>query len=85
MDKMEATGQPVKMKLATMLAEKTMNSEVVHGLSVCNLSEGTSIHLLGAYLKVSIPANRSLIPRPETAMHWYHLTTVAEQFHTRKI
>ena len=79
MDKLKATGQPVKIKLATMLAEKTINSEVVHVLSVCNVSEGTPIPLPGAYVRESIPANRSLIPRPETAMQWCHLASVAEQ------
>ena len=79
MDKLKATGQPVKIKLATMLAEKTINSEVVHGMSVCNVSEGTPIPLPRAYLGESIPAKRSLIPRPETAMQWCHLASVAEQ------
>ena len=79
MDKLKATGQPVNIKLATMLAEKTINSEVVHGLSVYIVSEGTPIPLPGAYLRESIPANRSLIPRPETAMQWRHLDSVAEQ------
>ena len=64
MDKLKATGQLVKINLATMLAEKTINSEVVHGLSVCNVSEGTPIPLPGAYLRESIPANRSFIPQP---------------------
>ncbi|KAI0214888.1 Peroxisomal bifunctional enzyme [Lamellibrachia satsuma] len=79
MDKLKATGQPVKIKLATMLTEETINSEVVHRLSVCNVSKGTPIPLPGAYLRESIPANRSLIPRPETAMQWRHLASVAEQ------
>ena len=79
MDKLKATGQSVKIKLATMLAEETINSEVAHGLSVCNVNEGTPIPLPGAYLRESIPANRSLIPRPETAMQWCHLASVAEQ------
>ena len=79
MDKLKATGQPVKIKLATMLAEETINSEVVHGLSVCNVSEGTPILLPGAYFRESIPTNRSLIPRPKTVMQWHHLASVAEQ------
>ena len=79
MDKLKATGQPVKIKLATMLTEETINSEVVHRLSVCNISEGTPIPLPGAYLRESIPANRSLIPRPETVMQRRHLASIAEQ------
>ena len=51
MDKLKATGKPVKIKMATTLAEKTINSEVVHGLSVCSVSEGTPIPLSGAYLR----------------------------------
>ena len=47
MDTLKATGQPLKIKLATMLAEKTINNEVVHGLPVCNVSEGTPIPLPG--------------------------------------
>ena len=84
LSQLKGTGRPTTIKLSTMLEERTIASEIVHGLSVCNLNGDESIPLHTAYLTESIPANRSLIPRPETAMQWRHLNSIANQLMSYK-
>ena len=66
--KLKANGQPVKIRLATMLGKQMIGSEVIQGLFVQNPRDGTPIQLPETYTRDMIPADRSLIPRPQTTL-----------------
>lgn len=76
---LQAQGKSVKIKLGTMLAEEYIDSTLVDGLKVCSLISNYEAHLPGVYIRESIPIDRNLIPRPETANKWEHLKCIANK------
>ena len=63
----------VKLKLSTVLAEKVIKSRRIEGLLVRGYSKDVEIPLPKSYSRLSIPAKKSQIPRPESAANWPHL------------
>lgn len=71
---------PVALKLTTMLSKDTLlYSEKVSGLRVRGFNSTVTIDLSPAYTKDCIPVNRTHIPICETARHWRHLNTIADE------
>ena len=79
LEKLQANGPEVQLKLSTVLAEEVIACKRIHGLTVQGVNEATSIRLPGAYSWEDIPAKRGQIPRPETARNWSHLSRIADQ------
>lgn len=69
----------VDLELTTMLSKGNIKSNKVQGLVMKGLYEVTHLSLPCAYSRSVIPANRELIPRPETVRRWPHLINVAEK------
>lgn len=65
------------LKLSTVLAEETITSQKITGLVVRGVNEERDIPLPRTYTRSIIPAQRSQIPRPETACKWPHLNGIA--------
>ena len=76
LEKLQANGPEVQLKLSTVLAEKVISCKKIDGLTVQGLNEDTGINLPGAYSREDIPAKRGQIPRPETARNWPHLLPI---------
>ena len=76
-DKLSLTAPDIKLKLSTMLEERVIDCKKVGGLVVEGLNEALKIKLPGAYSRDEIPARRAQIPRPETALRWPHLESIA--------
>lgn len=76
---LNTSGQPTSIKLSTVHAESIIDTEVVHGLQVSNINKKITLPLPVTYSRQSIPADRELIPRPETAYEWRHLSGIADQ------
>lgn len=71
-------GQPVKLKLATMTANSTVsNCDLIRDINMRGLHSEQTINISKLYTREFIPAERSLIPMPETALKWPHLEPIA--------
>ena len=79
MQRFNADGPAVKIELATIWSEQIIDNEIVYGLSVSNIRDGTCVSLPVTYVCDSIPADRDLIPCLETACRWNHLRSIADQ------
>ena len=73
--RLDVNGPEIELKLSTVLAEKVVKSRRVEGLVVRGYSEDVEIPLPKSYSRSSIPARKSQIPRPESALNWPHLQT----------
>ena len=73
--RLDVNGPEIELKLSTVLAEKLVKSRRVEGLVVRGYSEDVEIPLPKSYSRSSIPARKSQIPRPESALNWPHLQT----------
>ncbi|XP_038158088.1 uncharacterized protein LOC119794558 [Cyprinodon tularosa] len=79
-NELQASMQPVKLKLTTMLGENMIvKCERVIGLRVRGYHSGIHIDLPPAYTKDCIPGNRNHIPTHETAHRWPHLSSIADK------
>ena len=76
--KLGIEGRKVQLYLSTVLAEETVESEKIVGLIIQGVKEEEMIQLPTTYSRDAIPAKRSQIPRPETAMKWNHLQRIAK-------
>ena len=76
--KLGIEGPKVQLYLSTVLAEETVESEKIGGLIIQGVKEEEMIQLPTTYSRDAIPAKRSQIPRPETAMKWNHLQRIAK-------
>ncbi|XP_034454823.1 uncharacterized protein LOC117769793 [Hippoglossus hippoglossus] len=77
---LQTKAQPVRLKLTTMIGKDAlMHSERVSGLRVRGYDSTILIDLPPAYTKDCIPVNRKHIPTCETARHWNHLSTIADE------
>ena len=72
-------GPEVELKLSTVLAEKVIKSRRIEGLVVRGYNEDVEIPLSKSYSRSSIPAKKSQIPRPESAVNWPHLRRISEK------
>ena len=79
LEKLQANGPEVQLKLSTVLAEEVITCTRIDGLIVQGVNEATSVRLPGAYSREDIIARRGQIPRPETARNWPHLLRIADQ------
>ena len=77
--RLNVNGQEVELELSTVLAEKVIKSRRIEGLVVRGYNEDVEIALPKSYLRSSIPAKKSQIPRPESALHWPHLKKIGEK------
>ena len=68
----------VELKLSTVLAEKIIKSQRIEGLVVHGCNQDVEIRLPKSYSRSSIPARKSQIRRPESAMIWPHLQKISE-------
>ncbi len=55
-----------ELEITTLANKQFVKSEVVQNLTIRGLNESTVFQLPKAYSLDEIPADRSLIPRPET-------------------
>ena len=65
LEKLQANGPEVQLKLSTVLAEEVITCTRIDGIIVQGANEATSVSLPSAC--EDIPAKRGQIPRPETA------------------
>ena len=77
LERLGVDGIDVHIELSTVLGRETIQSKRVNGLTVRGVKEGTRIQLPRTYTRHGVPAKRSMIPRPETALQWPHLRCVA--------
>ena len=70
-------GPEIHLELSTVLAQKTITSKKINGLSVRGINETIDIPLPRTYTRNVIPARSSQIPLPETARKWPHLKEIA--------
>ena len=70
-------GPEIHLELSTVLAQKTITSKKITGLSVRGINETIDIPLPRTYTRNVIPARSSQIPIPETARKWPHLKEIA--------
>ncbi|XP_068742185.1 uncharacterized protein [Montipora capricornis] len=79
LEKLQANGPEVQLKLSTVLAEEVITCTRIDGLIVQGVNEATSVRLPKAYSREDIPAKREQILRPETGRNWPHLLRIADQ------
>lgn len=77
--KLDVDGPEVELKLSTVLAEKVIKRRRIEGLVVCGYNEDVEIPLPKSYSRSSIPAKKSKIPRPESAVNWPHLQRISKK------
>ena len=77
--RLRVNGPEVDLKLSTVLAEKVIKSRRIEGLVVRGYNEDVEIPLPKSYSRSSIPAKKSQIPRPESAVNWPHLRRISEK------
>ena len=78
-DQIHADGEEVHLELSTMAGKTLMTCSTLKNLVVRSPNDDTPINLPATYSRCEIPAERSLIPRPETARKWPHLQDIAEE------
>ncbi|KAK3709219.1 hypothetical protein QZH41_004583 [Actinostola sp. cb2023] len=76
LNKLGVNGPEVSIKLATVLGQETIQSKKITGLTVRGVREEKDIPMPRVYTREVIPARRSQIPRPETALKWPHLKRI---------
>lgn len=79
MKKLGAEGAMVNIQLSTVLGQRTIESKKVTDLIVKGARETREIALPKVYTRDIIPAKRSQIPRPESAVKWPHLKRIAQE------
>lgn len=81
---MQGFGQPVDLKLSTILGEEVVASKKYNGLVVrgCNIEEEAKILLPAVYTR-DIPVKSSQIPSRENVEKWPHLKEVAAKLVSR--
>ena len=70
-------GPEIHLELTTVLAQKTITSKKITGLSVRGINETIDIPLPRTYTRNVIPARSSQIPIPETARKWPNLKEIS--------
>ena len=79
-DALGIQGDPAKLQLSTMLAEKRLiNSQKVSGLVVRGYNSTENLLIPTAYSRDIMPVNREHIPTPEMARQWTHLHRIAPE------
>ena len=77
---LDVSGPETNLLLSTMHAtNELIKSRKVGGLIVQDFKQQITLHLPKAFSREIIPAKRSHIPRPESALQWPHLEKIAEQ------
>ena len=76
--RLNSSGPEVELKLSTVLAEKVVTSQRIEGVVVRGYNEELEIPLPKSYSRSSIPAKKSQIPRPKSALNWPHLRKISE-------
>ena len=78
LERLDVIGPEVELKLSTVLAEEVIKSRRIEGLVVRGYND-VEIPLAKSYSRSSIPAKKSQIPRPESALNWPHLQKISEK------
>ena len=77
---LDVSGPETNLLLSTMHAtDELIKSRKVGGLIVQDFKRQVTLHLPKAFSREIIPAKRSHIPRPESALQWPHLEKIAAQ------
>lgn len=77
---LDVSGPETNLLLSTMHAtDELIKSRKVGGLIVQDFKRQITLHLPKAFSREIIPAKRSHIPRPESALQWPHLEKIAKQ------
>ena len=79
LNKLKANGPDVQLDLSTVLGSEKISCKKVTGLVVRGYYETEEILLPHVYSRVNIPANKTHIPKPETAQSWPHLRKIASK------
>ena len=79
LERLDVNGPEVELKLSTVLAEEVIKSRRIEGLVVRGYNKDVEIPLPKSYSRSSIPAKKSQIPRPESALNWPHLQKISEK------
>lgn len=78
LQRLDVSGPEVELKLSTVLAEKVITSQKIEGLVVRGYNKELEISLPKSYSRSSIPAKKSQISRPESALKWPHRRRISE-------
>ncbi|XP_043200214.1 uncharacterized protein LOC122369489 [Amphibalanus amphitrite] len=78
-DALHPEATEVELELSTMNGRKILKCMSTSGLVVESLENGEKVDLPTLYSRQEIPADHTLIPRPETCLKWTHLHQVADK------
>ena len=76
---LQVQGQAVSLELKTVTGQSVVSSSVVDDLVVEPIQGCDSVALPQCYSREVIPADRSCIPRRESARKWSHLKSIADE------
>ena len=79
LERLDVNGPEVELKLSTVLTEDVIKSRRIQGLVVSGYNKDVEIPLPKSYSRSSIPAKKSQIPRPESALNWPSLQKSSEK------
>ena len=74
-----ASGVPVTLEINTITGTSTTSSVVIHDLVIASYDNSTVIDLPPCFSRSTIPTERNLIPRRETAAEWDHLNHLQDK------
>ena len=71
-------GPEIPLELGTMHSVETVSTQRLEGLVISSYDKGEDIELPKTYSRDQIPSHREQIPRPETALKYKHLASIAD-------
>ena len=71
-------GPEIPLELGTMHSVETVSTQRLEGLVISSYDKGEDIELPKTYSRDQIPSRREQIPRPETALKYKHLASIAD-------
>ena len=71
-------GPEIPLELGTMHSVETVSTQRLEGLVISSYGKSEDIELPKTYSRDQIPSRREQIPRPETALKYKHLASIAE-------
>ena len=71
-------GPEIPLELGTMHSVETVSTQRLEGLVISSYNKGENIELPKTYSRDQMPSRREQIPRPETALRYKHLTSIAD-------
>ena len=77
MDKLGASGQKMRITIATMGVPHTMSTYAVKSIEVCNLQMDSFVELPRLCTKERMPVSRGHIPTNDDISNWSYLSDVS--------